>query len=222
MSWLLEGHWPWWLSALALAAVALLMWTVERRMLGVSGSFARVVRRDDPDDAAARDALADDPHALDEALIAATREEFGDEAADELVAEMRAAAKTRADAAETPAADEEGAALIPYPGRLPRSVHFVFLSCMVVGGAIAMALSSGWSVSWTLGETYSELIGDGVVMLAACLGGGVLTGIGTRMAGGCTSGHGLTGCARVQPGSLVATAIFFGTAIAVSFLLDLS
>ena len=49
--------------------------------------------------------------------------------------------------------------------------------------------------------------------------GGVLVGVGTRMAGGCTSGHGLSGCSRLQPSSLIATASFFGTGIVVSFLL---
>lgn len=49
--------------------------------------------------------------------------------------------------------------------------------------------------------------------------GGILVGFGTRLAGGCSSGHGLSGCGRLRPVSLVATAVFFGTAVAVSFLL---
>jgi uncharacterized membrane protein YedE/YeeE len=48
---------------------------------------------------------------------------------------------------------------------------------------------------------------------------GVLVGFGTRMASGCTSGHGLCGVSRLQPGSLLATAAFFGAGIVVSFLL---
>ena len=50
--------------------------------------------------------------------------------------------------------------------------------------------------------------------------GGVLIGWGTRMSGGCTSGHGLCGVSRAQPGSLVATCAFFGTGIVVSLLLE--
>lgn len=50
--------------------------------------------------------------------------------------------------------------------------------------------------------------------------GGVLIGWGTRMSGGCTSGHGLCGVSRAQPGSFVATCAFFGTGIVVSFLLE--
>jgi uncharacterized protein len=38
--------------------------------------------------------------------------------------------------------------------------------------------------------------------------GGLLVGFGTRLANGCTSGHGVCGLARLSPRSLVATATF--------------
>ena len=41
---------------------------------------------------------------------------------------------------------------------------------------------------------------------------GFLVGVGTRMAGGCTSGHGVCGLARLSPRSLVATLVFMLTA----------
>ncbi|HEU4805317.1 MAG TPA: YeeE/YedE thiosulfate transporter family protein, partial [Nitrobacter sp.] len=44
--------------------------------------------------------------------------------------------------------------------------------------------------------------------------GGFLVGIGTRMSGGCTSGHGVCGIARLSARSLGATAIFMATAVA--------
>jgi uncharacterized membrane protein YedE/YeeE len=56
-------------------------------------------------------------------------------------------------------------------------------------------------------------------MFAVLFVGGILVGFGTRLAGGCSSGHGLSGCGRLQPVSIVATAVFFGTAVLVSFLL---
>jgi hypothetical protein len=49
---------------------------------------------------------------------------------------------------------------------------------------------------------------------------GLLIGFGAKTAGGCTSGNGLSGNAMLSPASLVATATFFGTAIAVSFLIE--
>jgi uncharacterized membrane protein YedE/YeeE len=44
---------------------------------------------------------------------------------------------------------------------------------------------------------------------------GLLVGFGTRMGGGCTSGHGVCGVARLSPRSLTATVIFVATAAAV-------
>jgi uncharacterized membrane protein YedE/YeeE len=44
---------------------------------------------------------------------------------------------------------------------------------------------------------------------------GALVGFGTRLGGGCTSGHGVCGVARLSPRSLTATAIFVVTAVIV-------
>ncbi len=43
---------------------------------------------------------------------------------------------------------------------------------------------------------------------------GLLVGFGTRMGGGCTSGHGVCGVARLSARSLIATAVFMAAAIA--------
>jgi len=55
--------------------------------------------------------------------------------------------------------------------------------------------------------------------LALIVGGGVLVGFGTAYAGGCTSGHGLTGIADLQLPSLIALIAFFAGGIAGTFLL---
>jgi uncharacterized membrane protein YedE/YeeE len=46
---------------------------------------------------------------------------------------------------------------------------------------------------------------------------GLLTGYGTSMSGGCTSGHGVCGLARLSVRSLVATALFLVTGIATTY-----
>ena len=46
---------------------------------------------------------------------------------------------------------------------------------------------------------------------------GLLVGFGTRMGGGCTSGHGICGIARFSRRSMIATLIFIGTGIATVF-----
>ncbi|HVG81605.1 MAG TPA: YeeE/YedE family protein [Methylomirabilota bacterium] len=47
--------------------------------------------------------------------------------------------------------------------------------------------------------------------------GGFLVGVGTAIGGGCTSGHGVCGLARLSPRSLVATLIFMAVGIAAVF-----
>jgi uncharacterized membrane protein YedE/YeeE len=55
---------------------------------------------------------------------------------------------------------------------------------------------------------------------AILLGSGVLIGYGAKLAGGCTSGNGLSGTAMISPASLAATGTFFATAIVVSFVTE--
>lgn len=55
--------------------------------------------------------------------------------------------------------------------------------------------------------------------LAVLGGGGVLIGFGTRMSGGCTSGHAISGISQRQWPSLWATLTFFAVGMAVSFAL---
>lgn len=47
---------------------------------------------------------------------------------------------------------------------------------------------------------------------------GVLVGLGTRYASGCTSGHGVCGLSRLSPRSLVATLSFMAAGFAIVFL----
>ena len=43
---------------------------------------------------------------------------------------------------------------------------------------------------------------------------GLLVGFGTRLGGGCTSGHGICGIARLSTRSVVATVVFMVAAVA--------
>lgn len=49
--------------------------------------------------------------------------------------------------------------------------------------------------------------------------GGLLVGFGARLGGGCTSGHGVCGMARLSKRSIAATGTFMATAIATVFVL---
>jgi len=48
---------------------------------------------------------------------------------------------------------------------------------------------------------------------------GLLVGIGTRYASGCTSGHGVCGLSRLSPRSLVATLSFMGAGFAMVYVM---
>jgi len=79
-----------------------------------------------------------------------------------------------------------------------------------------------WRVAFLLGLFAAPTVFHAVMPLewvtaprieagALCvIGAGLLVGIGTRYAGGCTSGHGVCGLSRLSPRSLVATLSFMG------------
>jgi len=77
-----------------------------------------------------------------------------------------------------------------------------------VAGLIAAPLT-GSLFGYALSEP--QMSANWAVIVAA----GLLVGFGSRLGGGCTSGHGICGVARISPRSLAATAIFVAAAMAV-------
>jgi len=63
--------------------------------------------------------------------------------------------------------------------------------------------------------TAPRIDASGWMVIAA----GLLVGIGTRYASGCTSGHGVCGLSRLSPRSLVATLSFMGAGFVMVYLL---
>jgi hypothetical protein len=101
------------------------------------------------------------------------------------------------------------------------AAHVAFLGGTLLGGFTSAVLAGAFVLNGGLASTgFAETFGDSSITQFAALGvGGMLVGFGTRMAAGCTSGHGLCGVSRLQPGSIAATAMFFGTGVVVSFLI---
>ena len=68
----------------------------------------------------------------------------------------------------------------------------------------------------------SDLIGWSALLttrgFCAIVVGGFLVGFGARWAGGCTSGHGITGLATLQPASLLAVTGFFAGGLFVTWI----
>lgn len=84
-----------------------------------------------------------------------------------------------------------------------------------------------WRLAFVLGllaapMLYAGLRGPWEVRIEAGWGtlvaAGLLVGIGTRYASGCTSGHGVCGLSRLSPRSLVATLSFMAAGFAVVYL----
>ena len=91
---------------------------------------------------------------------------------------------------------------------------------LVAGGA-GFALVAGGPDFEGYGWLTDTFTGASQIVIAPLLiVAGVLIGFGARSAGGCTSGNGLSGTAMTSPAALAATGTFFGTAIAVSFLIE--
>lgn len=109
----------------------------------------------------------------------------------------------------------------PYFRLFPPEMDFAL---MIVPGILIGAFASA-----ILGGTFflslvppiwaARFSADPVLRLAAAFVGGVLLGFGARWAGGCTSGHGISGTAQLSLASCAAAACFFAGGIATAFLL---
>jgi uncharacterized membrane protein YedE/YeeE len=82
----------------------------------------------------------------------------------------------------------------------------------------------GWRIAFIAGLILAPLLAAWIghampaprlpASWAVIIAAGLLVGFGARLGGGCTSGHGICGVARLSARSIAATAIFMVTAIA--------
>ena len=76
-----------------------------------------------------------------------------------------------------------------------------------IAGLILAPVIAGWI---GYGMATPKLPGNWTVIVVA----GLLVGFGSRLGGGCTSGHGICGIGRLSPRSITATIVFMATAVA--------
>jgi len=93
-----------------------------------------------------------------------------------------------------------------------------YLGGIVLGSLLAAILGSGFDLRSGY-EAMRVVWPLGVCIVVIAVGGAVM-GYGARMAGGCTSGHGICGTAQRSLASFAMTGTFMVTAIAVTALLS--
>lgn len=87
--------------------------------------------------------------------------------------------------------------LVDGSGRSNRGERLAFLGALAIVPAV---------MAWLWGAPENHLTGNVVLLIAA----GLLVGVGTRIANGCTSGHGVCGISRLSLRGIVATVFYIG------------
>lgn len=198
------SYWPAVVGALGLLSLPFMHWFVLDRGMAVSGRFSALIDRlrfgaPEPEPPPEQRISQVDLMAAVRAMTAA---EFGEASVESMPA---------------PSSDS-----LPAP-RTPDTapIHVLFFAGLALGGALSALLGGTFALTAGLhGALFTQIFGASpLVRTLVLFAGGLLIGAGTRMAGGCTSGHGLCGVSQFQAGSLLATAAFFGAGVALSFAL---
>ena len=204
-------YWSWWIGGAALGFFAVVFSLLTGKPLGVSGSWLSIARRkDDAILKASAEVLDTDQDQVKDDLMAMTMAEFGEDIAEE--APQRREGEADAVISDEPKLKQD---------YTPWTVHVLFLVTMFVGSYIAI-ITTGSDFSWSLelSPLHNKIFENDGEAWIALLFGGMMVGFGTQMAGGCTSGHGLSGCAQLIPASLLSTVIFFGSATLLTILMN--
>ncbi|RVU27403.1 transporter [Streptomyces antnestii] len=214
----MSTYWPWWAGAVGLALVTINYTLTTDRSFGVSSAWDRVLHWRRERQLEQMDDEFTDDQALADALAAATAEHFGTAPGTPTMPPVSHGESQPLVPDVEPTAGENSSVTNTRPA--PLVTQAALLVSIFLGGLIAATTSGRFRLRFDMGAGFRDLVtADPTAMIATLFVGGVLVGFGTRLAGGCSSGHGLSGCGRLRPVSIVATAVFFGTAVAVSFLL---
>ncbi|MGH3767438.1 MAG: YeeE/YedE thiosulfate transporter family protein [Pseudonocardiaceae bacterium] len=214
----MSNYWPWWAGAIGLALVTINYTLTTDRSLGVSAAWDRVLHWRAERRLERLDAQFADDRALVDAFAAATAEHFGTgPGAPTPPDDAHGDTQTRDRDVEPTAVDE---APVTSLRPAPLVTQAALLLSIFLGGWVAAVTAGRFELRFDMGNGFRDLVTDNpTTMIVVLFVGGVLVGFGTRLAGGCSSGHGLSGCGRLRPVSILATAVFFGAAVLVSFLL---
>jgi hypothetical protein len=90
---------------------------------------------------------------------------------------------------------------------------------MVLGAFLSALLSGDFRLQWVPPRWEAAFGGDRLTRIVAAGAGGILLGFGSRWAGGCTSGHGISGTMQLALSSWVSACCFFVGGIVTALLI---
>lgn len=100
--------------------------------------------------------------------------------------------------------------LVDGSGRRTALDRLLFLAALISAPALLLVLSGTAATPEALTKAATHVTSNPLILCAA----GLLVGFGTRLANGCTSGHGVCGISRLSPRGLVATIVFIASGAA--------
>lgn len=109
----------------------------------------------------------------------------------------------------------------PYYKRVTPVIDWQWMLVLgiIIGAFLSAVISGDFRLLWVPGRWVEAFGHAPVLRLGVALGGGVLMGLGARWAGGCTSGHGISGTLQLMVSSWVAVMCFFIGGVATAMLI---
>lgn len=96
---------------------------------------------------------------------------------------------------------------------------FMIIPGIIIGAFLSSFLSGTFHFLWVPALWASAFGNNAVLRVVVALAGGILLGFGARWAGGCTSGHGISGSIQLSLASIITAACFFIGGITVALFL---
>jgi uncharacterized membrane protein YedE/YeeE len=103
----------------------------------------------------------------------------------------------------------------PYYAKFPPAIdwEWMLVAGVIIGSFISARLSGEFQVQW-IPDRWSAAFGTALfARWSVALVGGIIMGFGARWAGGCTSGHGISGTLQLVVSSWLAAICFFVSGI---------
>jgi len=100
----------------------------------------------------------------------------------------------------------------PYYKKIKLKINWQWMLVVgvVIGSFLSAIISGDFQIGVWVPSLWASAFGDSVLLrLLVAVAGGIILGFGSRFAGGCTSGHGISGTLQLAVSSWVSAIFFF-------------